>query len=97
MMEDCNRHIERSLTLAAELRSLADEGEGESRDDGCVLLYGVIRDCSYRIRVQAEKELAVHRALREWDRSLPEVLPCPGASNMPGQAEGKQGAKEGSQ
>jgi hypothetical protein len=63
MNRGCGTHILRSLELADALRCLADDGERESLDDGCVLLYGVIRDCSYKIRLQAEKELAVHKAL----------------------------------
>ena len=61
MKELCNEHIKESLDLVRSLIILADEGERDSQDDGCRLLYGVIRDCAYKIRNEAERELAAHK------------------------------------
>jgi len=63
----CNRHIRKALDIARKLTVLADEGEAKSEDDGCVLLYSVIRDCAYKIRAQAEREREAHRALGVWE------------------------------
>ena len=66
-MDSHSHHIERSFELAEQLRVLADEGEAQCRDDGCLLLYSVIRDSAYRIMDQARRERNVHRAQGDWD------------------------------
>jgi hypothetical protein len=45
---------------------LADEGETSARDDGCMLLYSIIRDCGYKIRQQAELERDKHISKGTW-------------------------------
>ena len=60
----CDRHLKKALDLARQLTLLADEGEAASPDDGCIVLYGVVRDCAYRIRSGAQKELEYHQAIR---------------------------------
>lgn len=67
MAKICNRHIRKALEIARKLTVLADEGEAKSEDDGCVLLYSVIRDCAYKIRTQAERERDAHRAMGAWE------------------------------
>ena len=67
MGHGCNSHIRQALDIARKLTILADEGDADSGDDGCVLLYGVIRDCAYKIRAQAEREREVHKSLGLWD------------------------------
>ena len=54
--------IHQALRLARELIILADEGDANSADDGCHVLYGVVRDCAYKIRAEAERELGVHKS-----------------------------------
>ena len=66
MQSTRNIHIEKALETAQLLIMLADEGEAVSRDDGCLLLYGVIRDCAYRIRQQAEREKDFHELKGCW-------------------------------
>ena len=65
--EQCNGHIRQTLEYARRLIILADEGEADSGDDGCSVLYGVVRDCAYKIRAQAEHERDVHRANGRWN------------------------------
>ena len=72
MTHPCNYHIREAFELARELIILADDGEADSKDDGCVLLYGIIRDCAYKIRAQAEREREMHKARGLWEE-LPEV------------------------
>ncbi|MBU8901389.1 MAG: hypothetical protein KOO69_01480 [Victivallales bacterium] len=67
MKQLCNEHIKESLDLVRNLIILADEGERDSRDDGCRLLYGVIRDCAYKIKNEAERERNAHEANNKWD------------------------------
>ena len=61
-MRECNKHIVEAIELARRLIILADEGEAHAEDDGCVLLYGIVRDCAYKIRRQAQKEKEAHIA-----------------------------------
>lgn len=65
-MRDCDQHILQTLELARNLTILADEGEADANDDSCAVLYGIVRDCAYKIRTQAEKERERHIASGEW-------------------------------
>ena len=67
MKELCNEHIKETLELVRSLIILADEGERDPRDDGCRLLYGVIRDCAYKIKNEAEREKFAHQTNKKWD------------------------------
>ena len=67
MSKTCNQQIKQALEEARKLTILADEGEAKSRDDGCVLLYSVIRDCAYKIRTQAEREKNEHAKRGVWE------------------------------
>ena len=46
---------------------LADDGQLAAKDDGCRLLYGVLQDCAYKLRKQAEEEKAAHVRADRWD------------------------------
>ena len=65
-MNDFNDHIREALEIARKLTLLADNGEADSVDDGCIVLYSVIRDCSYEIRSRAEREREIHQARGMW-------------------------------
>lgn len=62
-----NNNLKEALEISRQLTILADNGEASSRDDGCAVLYGVIRDCAYKIRGRAERERDVHKILGIWD------------------------------
>ncbi len=66
-MHKCDKHILDALELCRRLTRVADEGERDAGDDSCVVLYGVIRDCAYKIRRQAEQERQIHIARGTWD------------------------------
>ncbi|MDD5596697.1 MAG: hypothetical protein PHV82_02050 [Victivallaceae bacterium] len=61
MKERCNKHIRETLDYVRSLIILADDGERDSEDDGCRLLYGVVRDCAYKMKYEAERERDVHQ------------------------------------
>jgi hypothetical protein len=42
--------------LAEKLLRTAEEGILSCKDDSCLVLYGVIRDCGYKIRRTVEQE-----------------------------------------
>ena len=62
----CNAHILDVLESARQLIILADEAEAHSRDDGCVVLYGVVRDCAHKMRLEANRERDAHKAAGRW-------------------------------
>lgn len=56
-----NQHIREVLEIVRQLIIVADQGDLDSKDDGCRVLYGIIRDCAYKIRAQAEHEHEIHK------------------------------------
>lgn len=40
--------------------ALADEGDRDRVDDGCGILFGVLRDMAYKLRALAEQERRSH-------------------------------------
>jgi len=67
MGRPCNDNIRKALSIATELVILSDEGEAAMEDDGCGVLYGVIRDCAYKVRAEAERERDAHKVKGIWD------------------------------
>jgi hypothetical protein len=65
----CNIHIREALEYSRQLIILADEGEAASSDDGCAVLYGIVRDCAYRMRAEAERERDRHKSLGMWENA----------------------------
>lgn len=66
-MQIPNDNIRASLRFARELIDFADRGQSHSQDDGCILLYGLVRDCGHRIRVEAERERRAHQSKGVWE------------------------------
>ena len=57
MTRKCNNNLIETLKLTKELKNLAHKGLYESNDDSSILLYGLIKDCCYKIESQIDKEL----------------------------------------
>lgn len=62
MSNNCLEQIFTALKLADEMVRMADQVETKCEDNGCLVVYGVIKDCAYKIRAAAQREL---QALRE--------------------------------
>ena len=58
--ETATDRLRESLELSAKMLDLADRGVEGCQDDGCLLLYGIIRDSAYKIGAGAERELREH-------------------------------------
>lgn len=43
-------HRSAAMELTEQMMQVADQGETICRDDSCFLIYGLIRDCAYKIR-----------------------------------------------
>jgi hypothetical protein len=59
-MRPCNRHIINTLNLADEMIDLADMGDADREDNGCGILYGVLRDSAFKLKKLAEEEKLNH-------------------------------------
>ncbi len=59
-MEKNNALIQRVYALTRDMIVLADEGHAVANDDGCRLLFGVVQDCAYKIRMELEREKEAH-------------------------------------
>lgn len=53
-------HLRESVALSEKMLDLADRGVDGCQDDGCLVVYGIMRDCAYKIRVSAQQELKEH-------------------------------------
>ena len=62
-MNDNPDKIERLISMSSDLLSFADDANNELHDDGCLCLFGLVKDCAYKIRTEAQRERRVHDRL----------------------------------
>lgn len=65
-MRRCNHNIKKTLNLVDEMMRVADKGDIEREDNGCGILYGVLRDSAYKVKKLAEQEKEKHMAKGWW-------------------------------
>jgi hypothetical protein len=63
-------HIIRTLSLVEEMMALADRGDADREDNGCGILYGVLRDSAYKLKKLAEDERQNH-IMKGWWHEKP--------------------------
>jgi hypothetical protein len=56
----CDRNIKSTIQLAKEMIELANKGDIDREDNGCGILYGILRDCAYKLKQLAESEKENH-------------------------------------
>jgi hypothetical protein len=56
------KNLREALSMARNLIKLADHGSDECNDDGCLVVYGIMRDCGYRLQSAAEQEIKAHES-----------------------------------
>lgn len=59
-MKPCDESIKKVLKLTDEMLTISDEGDAVREDIKCGILYGVLRDSAYRIKMLAEEEREAH-------------------------------------
>lgn len=59
-MRRCDESIKKIIGLAEKMLTLADEGDAVREDNGCGVLYGVLRDSAFKIKRLAEAEKDAH-------------------------------------
>jgi hypothetical protein len=65
-VKPCNMHIMKTLSLVEEMMALADQGDADREDNGCGILYGVLRDSAYKLKKLAEAEKQNHITKGWW-------------------------------
>jgi hypothetical protein len=65
-VKPCNLHILKTLKLVEEMMALADRGDADREDNGCGILYGVLRDSAYKLKKLAEDEKQNHITKGWW-------------------------------
>ena len=66
MDQECNGNLLKVLDLSAVMLCLANEGDTYREDVGCGVLYGMLRDYGYKIRILVEAEIAEHKKRGDW-------------------------------
>ena len=65
-MKACNQAIKETIDLTEVMLALSDKGDAAREDDGCGILYGVLRDSAYKIKKLAEEEKQAHVKNGRW-------------------------------
>jgi len=68
-MKPCDHNIVEAIDLAIRMILLAERGDIDREDVGCGILYGVLRDYGYKLKLLAEKEKKAHIRKGWWDES----------------------------
>ena len=59
-MRPCDESIKETLDLAENMLDLADKGDAVREDNGCGVLYGILRDSAFKIKQLAQAERDAH-------------------------------------
>ena len=62
--------IKAAMSLARELLELAEHDYTFSADADCGVFFGIMRDCGYKIRRQAERELRLRKRKARWGDAI---------------------------
>jgi len=62
-----NKNILRVLELAKEMIDTAEEGDIHRKDNGCGIIFGILRDSGYKLINLAEEEIEKHFLKGSWD------------------------------
>ena len=60
MIRPCDESIKKTFKLVEDMLDIADEGDSVREDNGCGVLYGVVKDSAYKIKKLAEAEKEAH-------------------------------------
>ncbi len=57
MSNECKKNFEKANELSDQLIKLATDGYEKCDDDKCAVLYGIILDSGYKLRMEIQKRL----------------------------------------
>jgi hypothetical protein len=67
-VKPCNLHIAKTLELVESMIALANQGDTDREDNGCGILYGILRDSAYKLKKLAEEEKQNHIQKGWWSQ-----------------------------
>ena len=59
-MRQCDESIKETIGLVEKMLKASDKGDAVREDNGCGVLYGVLRDSAFKIKKLAEAEKDAH-------------------------------------
>ena len=59
-VKPCDINIKSTLKLTTEMIKLANKGDIDREDNGCGIMYGILRDSAYKLKQLAEAEKEKH-------------------------------------
>lgn len=59
-MKPCDENIKKILELVTAMIDLANQGDKDREDTGCGVLYGILLDSAYKIKIAGEQEKEAH-------------------------------------
>ena len=59
-MKPCDESVKETIELAEKMLKAADKGDAVREDNGCGVLYGILRDSAFKIKKLAEAERDAH-------------------------------------
>ena len=59
-VKPCDENIKKTLKLVEDMINLAEKGDADREDNGYGIIYGVLRDSAYKIKIIAEAEKEKH-------------------------------------
>jgi len=65
-MKCSNDLILEVFALAQQMITLSHEGTTLANDDGCRLLFSILGDCAYKLKMEAEREKKNHQKKGKW-------------------------------
>lgn len=78
-MRDSTKNIACVIELSRKLLFCADRGDIQRRDESCGVLFGMTRDCAYKILDLALRERIIHIKKGIWD--MDDAAQFPGYKN----------------
>jgi hypothetical protein len=60
-VKPCDLNLKQSLELAERMISLSFSGDADREDNGCGIIYGVMRDAGFRLKDLVTREIDNHR------------------------------------
>jgi len=67
MLKQYNENLKKVDTLTKEMLALADEGNRDSQDDTCSIIYAILRDYAYKLRQLVDIECVKHKEKGKWE------------------------------
>ena len=72
-MKPCNSNLIKVMDISRDLLSIAEKGDADRDDDGCGVLYGLVRDSGYNLIRHTLNEIEKHKKSGKWEKTLDDL------------------------